>query len=558
MWIFFRIFASFTLRLTVLVVVGALLAAAVLTLGIAAPTADLVREAFANQATAAIHTVIRNMAPGDRAALARGEIPGPDGMRRLQAAARDNGYPAVVFWRGGAPLFAVGEKALNAAARERLRALSQKHAKAWRGRTVLVSRGPEATGVLFLATPGRADDPISVLIPQRVIARRNRGRLPAFILVPLIAPLIALFSGLIVLGAVNRHLQALSRVANEIANGRLATPVPEFKSEDSLGDLYKDIKRMQKSLRELVGGLTTAAEEMGGASLALESAAREANRSSNSVASTMTEMAGGVSDLADNIRTATELITGMAARIEHTSRAAETATGISQETLSATESGLEVVSSAMSEVNALTRQLADLAEVVASLRASSAEIDEVVQFIAGVAEQTNLLALNASIEAAHAGESGAAFSILAERIQTLSANAAEAGVKIGRHIRRILDGISRVDEVTGASRETFAQAMERVNNAGQLFAQIGMMVKEITLQIESTAQNAAMLHEHGEQASNRMQGVAAFSEELAAGVEEVAAVAGEQAATSEQVGKTANELVKLANGFRETAARFET
>ncbi|MEL6063745.1 MULTISPECIES: methyl-accepting chemotaxis protein [unclassified Methylobacterium] len=79
-----------------------------------------------------------------------------------------------------------------------------------------------------------------------------------------------------------------------------------------------------------------------------------------------------------------------------------------------------------------------------------------LSFIRSIAQRMKLLALNALIEAAHAGEKGAGFSIVAQEVRTVSAEvdrvASALGLNLSSEIDQLTDAVGRLAEETRAAR----------------------------------------------------------------------------------------------------------
>ena len=92
----------------------------------------------------------------------------------------------------------------------------------------------------------------------------------------------------------------------------------------------------------------------------------------------------------------------------------------------------------------LQKQHVGMEKQIQDLHAQASNIGKINEFIAGVVSQTSLLALNASIEAAHAGEHGRGFSVVAQEIKKLAEQSQDAVKNSFDMLERIEKGVEHV------------------------------------------------------------------------------------------------------------------
>ena len=135
---------------------------------------------------------------------------------------------------------------------------------------------------------------------------------------------------------------------------------------------------------------------------------------------------------------------------------------------------------------------------VDALKASSADIGEIVALIGNIAKQTNLLALNATIEAARAGPAGRGFAVVAAEVKALSVATSKATEDIRRKIdmlqadaARSIEAVARIVQANRAVRPVFSNIVGAVEHQAEATGGLSRIAAESSQFIGTVAAGAA-------------------------------------------------------------------
>jgi methyl-accepting chemotaxis protein PixJ len=218
-----------------------------------------------------------------------------------------------------------------------------------------------------------------------------------------------------------KGLAEFLKAVKPVSNGDLTLRARE--GDDPVGRIARIVNKMFDDFTAMI----VQVKRMG---LSVSSSATE-------ILAAAEQIAAGAQRQAEEITKNSSAVEEMAASMNQVSRNAEMSAESARRALGRAEHGdraMADTAEAMRRINAAVQQTSGKMH---SLGTRSTEISEIITLIEEIAAQTNLLSLNAAIEAAHAGEAGAGFSVVADEIRRLAQRSSKATKDVGNLIKAI-------------------------------------------------------------------------------------------------------------------------
>ncbi len=274
------------------------------------------------------------------------------------------------------------------------------------------------------------------------------------------------------------------------------------KTMDKLSVSIKDVKASSEEMDEIGAELN---DSMKQTSIAVD----DITTSIQAIQEQMQDHAAGVEEalsvveqIVKNIKKLNENIDAQASSVTESSTSVEQMT----ENIRHVSSILENNRSSMNmltQASELGQSLINnMAELSSKIQDRSKNLQEASSVIRNIASQTNLLAMNAAIEAAHAGDSGQGFSVVAGEIRKLAEESNSQGTKIQNELKDVQDLIKVVTESTSQVQNQFNsifaltktvseqeliidEEMRQQNKGGEQVLELMRAINEITVNVKN-------------------------------------------------------------------------
>ncbi len=286
-----------------------------------------------------------------------------------------------------------------------------------------------------------------------------------------------------VLVGMAKSLQGRSELAEAIARGDLTHDVTVTSANDQLGNA---LKSMLEGLREMVGNIQIAGDQIASGSGQVSDASQALSQGATESASSLEEVTASMNEMANQVRTNAEN--------------ASAANQLSNESKLVAEKG--------------DSQMAEMVQAMDEINQAGQNISKIIKVIDEIAFQTNLLALNAAVEAARAGQHGKGFAVVAEEVRNLAARSAKAAEETAELIEGSVALTDKGNQMAQQTAGALKEIMNGTNKVADLLEEIAAASNEQAQGISQVTVGLGQIDQVTQQNTASAEESAAAAEEL--------------------------------------------
>ena len=344
----------------------------------------------------------------------------------------------------------------------------------------------------------------------------------------------------------NKGVAAMKNIAQ--GDGDLTVRM-DVKNQNELGQMYtyfnKTIEKIQESIRQVKDVASTMSEhgrELGDNMNDTAASANEITSNIESVNRQIQLQGTNVLDAANSMQRIHSSVNDLISTIQSQSASVVESSSAIEEMVANIQSVTSILNKNSGTISELERSsetgrtnIEGTVQATLKIQEQSKILLEASTVIQNIASQTNLLAMNAAIEAAHAGESGKGFSVVADEIRKLAEDSNNQGKKITSNLKEVIESIDVVADSTKHMQDIFNQifeftqkvseqettilhAMQEQSEGGAQVLTAMKQINDITAHVKD---GGDVMQTETDSAAEKMDHLSRLTEEITASMEEM-------------------------------------
>jgi methyl-accepting chemotaxis protein len=269
----------------------------------------------------------------------------------------------------------------------------------------------------------------------------------------------------------------------------------DVKSKDEIGVLSLNFNSFLLSLNDFIKETKLIISKTQAISLNLASYSEESSASLEEITVNIENMKNKTVTLDNEIKSADDLTTeiknyvtgatnqiiSQSAEITQSSASIEQMISSIDNVTHTSESKMEIVKNLESIAISGEEEMRNTIENIKMIAESTNVVMDMIEVINNIASQTDLLAMNAAIEAAHAGDAGKGFSVVADEIRKLAENTSANATQISNSLKKMVDFINLSEDSSVKTGEHFLNIVNGVKEVSNSMFEIKNTMQELSV-----------------------------------------------------------------------------
>lgn len=411
---------------------------------------------------------------------------------------------------------------------------------------------------LFLMNRCQTNDSyLCALIPKSAMMKSADSIKNMTILLTIIACILSAFIGMYVNRKITHALKKISVAMDHASEGDLTIQIA-YHRQNEFGHLTDKINQMIHTTKEFLTAVKSTTGVVNTSVGIVSETTDLLYESANHINHAMNEIESGVSQQARDSSECLERMTMLSDSIGQVNKLVNQMNEIATNSESQMQFGIHALGQMQERSNSTAEITQVVLENINTLIHNTKKVEEVIRSIREMSEQTNLLAINASIEAAHAGDAGRGFNVVAAEIRHLS----EASGASLMEIQSVMKDIHKNtdDTITSANQanEIVRLQVDTVEESRTIYRQMNQAMQKLLGQISQIGEVAVTMEEKRSNALISMESIASVSQQTAAAAEVVNESVKNQNQQLELLVEALKKLTDHANELGHAEETFKT
>jgi len=390
-------------------------------------------------------------------------------------------------------------------------------------------------------------DAQSMAISREIIKLSRLGLISSFSIIAIMVTL-ALLLSMRMIRSIVKSLKGMQERIGYFMEGDLTKEI-ESQTKDEIGDLSNRINDFRNTLKDSMIQIKNVShsnmetkESLKRSVIQSHNSLKNVDSSVSAITDSSTQLSSSMNNAVQAVKSTFNLVDDLGGQISDQFNMVEETSSAITEIISSVESIAQMTDNSRHRIGELVNtskdgkeKLQETKDVIGTITGTIEVILGMVEMIENISSQTDLLSMNAAIEAAHAGEAGRGFSVVAEEIGKLAEVASTSTQEMSVEINHIVDMIRKAGEASEVTSSAFEMINGEIEQVDRVFSEIHMAINELKQGGGQIQDTTVKLRDFSAQVDNTSKKITGNTQRVMQEIELVDKVSGDVQQESKQI-----------------------